>query len=173
MDKVCVDNCCAGKSNKRKSLNINEFDPCNPETVYFITIPVAIETIALYEDEFSEKIVVAIYQFWRKELFYIYSYCLMPDHLHLAVSLKPNHKTNKCLNIVEVIDALKQYTTETAQYYGLDGSLWDETCYDNTALLNDKLNSKLEHILNNPVRKHLVKKKEEWQFSGMIDPLPS
>ena len=91
----------------------------------------------------------------------------MPDHLHIAVSPKDSK------NLSTIIKEFKTYTTQIGwKYMGIKGKLWQKSYYDHIARRQEDLVSICRYILANPVRKELVEDDEDWQYSGMIDPLP-
>lgn len=96
----------------------------------------------------------------------IYAYCLMPDHLHLLISpLKSG------INISKFVGNFKSKTTRIAWKHGLKGKLWQGRFYDHIIRKTESLKKTGEYILNNPVRKGLVAKWEDYQFSGVMDPI--
>src|SRR3990172_114804 len=57
---------------------------------------------------------------WR-----LYCYCLMPDHLHLAVSPEPQKD-----DLSRLLQRFKSFTTRLAWRHGYRGALWQRSYYD-------------------------------------------
>ena len=96
----------------------------------------------------------------------IYVYCLMPDHLHLLIS-----PLESGVNISKFVGSFKSKTTRIAWEYGLRGKVWQGRFYDHIIRKTESLQKAGEYILNNPVRKGLVAKLEDYPFSGLVDPI--
>ena len=99
---------------------------------------------------------------WR-----VYAYCLMPDHLHLAVSPQPSSG-----GLFRIMQGFKSYTTRLGWQRGLRQGLWQRSYYDHIARREEDLAGICEYILANPVRSGLVSDPACWPYSGMPDPLP-
>ncbi len=90
----------------------------------------------------------------------ILAYCLMPNHVHLAVI---PFALNSLLN------AFKACHMRYSQYYNRKkmsvGHIWQGR-FHSCALDEKHLYAAIRYIENNPVRAGLVKKAEEWQWSS-------
>ncbi|MDI6759354.1 MAG: transposase [Candidatus Brocadiaceae bacterium] len=100
--------------------------------------------------------------------FSLYVYCAMPDHLHLLLS--PGESS---LSVSRIIQAFK---STTARWYNklpnIDkggSNLWQKHFYDHIVRREEDLRDIAVYILENPVRKGLVAKWEDYPFCGIID----
>ncbi len=88
-------------------------------------------------------------------------YCFMPDHQHLIVSGR-----QKDSNIWSTVVKYKQ---KTGFLLAKDTSLrWQKDFYDHTMKSNRDVTTQVKYILDNPVRKGLVKSWEEYPYKGSI-----
>jgi putative transposase len=55
---------------------------------------------------------------------------------------------------------------------GRQGKLWQPRYFDHIVRAEEDLRAIAEYILNNPVRKGLVERAENWPWSGHMNPLP-
>lgn len=129
------------------------------------------------------KLAVAVIDalLWRraKHHWQLFCYCLMPDHLHFIVQL-PDHDAAivnagaRGVAPVGVLDHLgdfKKYTT-TQVWWMLGGKskLWQASSYDCIIRYNDKIESAVDYVLHNPVRKGLVDEWADHPYTRTVDP---
>lgn len=97
----------------------------------------------------------------------VFTYCLMPDHLHFLVS--------PCEDGVSVLTFTDQYkgkATNGSWQFGWRGKLWQPRYYDHIVRNDESLLEIAQYILDDPVRKGLVERAEDWPWSGHMNPLP-
>jgi len=152
---------------RRQRLRLPDFDYSDPNYVYFLTLCADGAQQPFANDALAQAVVEALLFRYRQGEFRLYVYCLMPDHLHLALSPCPGHGT-----VSRVIQGFKSYTTRLAWQHGIQGKLWQRSFYDHIARRSEDLLAICRYILANPVRKGLVETPEDWPYSGMLDPLP-
>ncbi|MDO8689248.1 MAG: transposase [Dehalococcoidia bacterium] len=93
--------------------------------------------------------------------------CLMPDHLHLALSPIPGRG-----DIPHLLQGFKSYTTRLAWKHELQGVLWQRRYYDHVARREKDAAAICRYILENPVRKGLVTDAAAWPYSGVPHVMP-
>jgi len=151
----------------RKRLRIDGFDYSQGEYVFFATLCARHKTNPFADVRLAEHVVDALNWSREHERWRVYCFCLMPDHLHLAIS--PGRPG---ANLSWTIQAFKRWTTRTAWGCGIHGQLWQRSWYDHVARREEDLVAICEYILCNPVRRGLVEKPGDWRWSGMLDALP-
>ena len=147
----------------RKSNRVKRFD-YSSEHAYFITICADKKKNTFKVNEFNEQIIQLIKAYKDKIGFKVYVYCLMPDHLHLLIN-----PANCGKSISSFIGGFKSISTRIAWTYGIKGKLWQGRYYDHILRKNENLFNVGQYILNNPVRKGLVKRWEDYGLCGIID----
>ena len=85
--------------------------------------------------------------------FSIYAYVLMPDHLHALLSFPPSGKTLKL-----IISKWKEWTAKEL------GIVWQRDFFEHRLRHDESRREKADYILQNPVRKKLVARPEDWPF---------
>ena len=119
----------------------------NNRNKYFTNPETAILTVKLITDTYLTKQAILV------------AYCLMPDHLHLLIA--PNK-----LSLVRVIQAWKSYSTKMIQkHLKISGSIWQRSFYDHALRKEEDLGKVANYILENPVRKELVKDWRDYPYS--------
>jgi putative transposase len=100
-------------------------------------------------------------------------YVLMPDHIHLFVSvsgLSPKNSASR--NFIQPlskwVQALKGVLSRVWRAEGLKGPFWQKSFFDHMLRSSESYSQKWEYTRANPVRAGLVKKTEEWPYQGEI-----
>jgi REP element-mobilizing transposase RayT len=86
----------------------------------------------------------------------VHAYCLMPDHLHVVVSVKQADG-----DVAKWIWYVKR---ETSKMLGAAG-MWQRSYWDTHAREDEDLEAAVEYLLANPVRKKLCDSWHEWPHS--------
>src|SRR5688572_22767183 len=86
------------------------------------------------------------------------AYCFMPDHVHKVIKARTSTSDAK-----KYIKLAKQYS---GFYYSkaFGSRLWQRYGYDRVALRDDEPRAWVRYIIENPVRKGLVEKVEDYPF---------
>jgi len=147
-------------------MRLAEVSYSSPETVYFATLCARDKKDVFLHEGLAGVVVESL--IWCREngRFRIYAYCLMPDHLHMAVS-----PYDYCPCLSDSIGAFKSHTTRESWRLGFSGQLWQRSWYDHIARRGEDIGAICAYILQNPVRKGLISENDEWPHSGMPDPL--
>jgi len=151
----------------RKRLRLKNVDYANPARVYFITACAIKNTSPFSRAEIADQVVSSLLYLRQKYRFHLYVYCLMPDHLHLALS-----PTRESGSISEIVLRLKSFTTKFAHDHGIEGHIWQKSFYDHIVRSNEGLLDICRYILANPVRKGLTERVGQWPYAGPVDSLP-
>jgi putative transposase len=149
-------------SRRKNSLRLKHFDYSTPRA-YFITICSHEGKKVFSNKELARAIIKCLKENKAKRDFKIYVYCLMPDHLHILL--------NPCDSNVPVSRFTQAFKSQTGFWYKKQhgAPLWQRGFYDHIVRKNENLIRIAQYILNNPVRKGLVKEAEQYPYSGMID----
>jgi putative transposase len=91
--------------------------------------------------------------------FVVAGYVLMPEHVHLLVG-EPRRSS---LSIA--LQVLKQQTSRKLKQRG-EVQFWQRRYYDFNVWSEEKRVEKLRYMHRNPVKRGLVEKPEQWQWSS-------
>ena len=97
----------------------------------------------------------------------VFTYCLMPDHLHFLVSPRRDG-----VSVLTFVNQYKGKTTNFSWRVGWQGKLWQPRYYDHIVRSDASLRAIAEYIIDNPVRRRLVDYADDWLWSGCMTPLP-
>jgi putative transposase len=93
--------------------------------------------------------------------FYINAYVVMPEHVHLLIS-EPERST-----LAVAVQMVKQIVSrKLALHKSRVGAFWQRRYYDFNVWSEKKFYEKMEYIHQNPVRRGLVARAEDWQWSS-------
>jgi putative transposase len=156
------------KTDRRKPIRLKNFDYKGSEFVFFITICTANKQACFSNGEVA-KIVIDEIEFRRiHNEVKVFCFCLMPDHLHVLLSLTENYQES----LQNWVSAFKRYTSKQVnELFGVK-PLWQKNFYDHVVRKDESLLKIAEYIVNNPVRKGLASDWQKYPYSRMVDPLP-
>jgi putative transposase len=92
--------------------------------------------------------------------FNVYAYCFMPDHLHLILAGESDSA-----QVSPVVQAFKSLAAAAGRKMGVF-DLWQQGYYDHVLRSGESMDAAAGYIFMNPVRAGLVRRAEEWPFSG-------
>ena len=122
--------------------------------VYFITINCQERTrnqLAL--PDVAERLFETVRRRQEKFLWWPYVFMLMPDHLHALLSFPPSDKP-----IRSIVSKWKEWTAKET------GIRWQLDFFEHRLRHDESRRQKADYILENPVRKKLVARPEDWTF---------
>lgn len=127
--------------------------------IYFITINCRVRTANQLA---TEKIAAELFETVRhrqnQRLWWPHIFLLMPDHLHALISFPPAGKT-----IQSIVSQWKEWTAKAA------GIGWQRDFFEHRLRHDESRAVKANYILENPVRKKLVSRSEDWPYKYFAD----
>jgi len=85
---------------------------------------------------------------------------VMPDHVHLIFTPLVDHEAMEIYSLANIMDAIKGASAHKInQALGRKGRVWQPESFDHVLRSSESLDVKIQYLLENPVRKGLVK---EW-----------
>jgi putative transposase len=135
--------------------------------VYFMTIRAYQNQSPFVRGDLSQRVIDVLREEDKRQNCAVFTYCLMPDHLHFLVSPRQDG-----ISALTFTDQFKGMATNCSWTVGWRGKLWQPRYFDHIVRTEEDLWAIDDYILNNPVRKGLVERAEDWLWSGHISPLP-
>ena len=93
----------------------------------------------------------------------VYCLCVMPDHLHAVVMVEQGGR-----NLAALVRGVKTRVTLATRRTKV-GPLWHASFHDHIVRDNEGLRATCTYVVNNPVRKGLVRKWEDYPFAWLSD----
>ena len=91
-------------------------------------------------------------------------YVLMPNHLHLFVSVNE-------ISLSNWVKSLKNTLSKTLRTLGCDAPHWQKGFFDHLLRSGESYSQKWDYVRENPVRAGLVAIPEDWPYAGEIHDL--
>lgn len=127
---------------------------------YFITVNAEGRRPIIANEDVVRDLLDTLRAACMSQIFDIYAYCFMPDHIHLEpVGLTPE------ADLIEFMRTWKGTSTVPLREVGLNGAL-QKGFYDHILRPDDREDAVAWYILNNPVRRGLVNDLRQWPYSG-------
>ena len=145
---------------------------------YFFTLCARHQGAPFTDVELAKAVVDSL--LWRKQKHHwrLYTLCLMPDHLHCLLSLE-RHEVSYINGgarvilpegILNQVAGFKSFTTTQIWWkQGGKGPLWQRSSYDRVIRHNQSIQHAASYILDNPVRKGIVKQWQDYPYSRIVD----
>lgn len=150
-------------------MHLRDFDYEGSGHVYFLTICTADkQSFFLIKPIIKSVLGELAFRSQTTREIHLYCYCIMPDHIHLLLSLTDNYKRN----LPNWVAAFKRYIAREMNEVFQIKPFWQKNFYDHVVRKEEDLTQIAEYILNNPVRKGMAIKWEDYPYSRMVDPLP-
>jgi len=134
--------------------------------IYIKEYPYVVTTVTLHREPiFKESLTAgivldAILFGRRQQWYYLLSFVIMPDHMHLIIIPRDR-------NISECMKSIKGFSARRINSV-LDrkGSIWQNGFYDYILDNEEKVLSRIRYIEDNPVRKGMVSCPEDYHYSS-------
>ena len=90
----------------------------------------------------------------------------MPDHVHIILTPLINHSEQEIFSLIEIMRGIKGASARAInQLLGRHGPVWQEESFDHVLRSSEGLDSKIEYVLQNPVRKGLVNSWQKYRWA--------
>jgi len=156
------------RSQYRKRIHLKGFDYSDTSSIYFIALCTANKK-PYFETEKLTQIIEDEMEFRRVAgQIKLYCYCIMPDHLHILLSLTSSYRKS----LQDWVSTFKRYTSRTVNTSFGISPLWQKNFYDHIVRREESLLKMVEYILNNPIRKGMASEWHAYPHSKVVDPLP-
>jgi len=99
----------------------------------------------------------------------LYAVVVMPDHVHLLLTPRRDSE-GWPFPLVDILQCMKSATAHRInKLLHLSGPVWEEESFDHVLRSDESLKEKCEYIRQNPVRRGLVQRPEEYHWLW-VDP---
>jgi REP element-mobilizing transposase RayT len=127
--------------------------------IYFITINCAVRgSNQLALPQVAHPLFETVEHRQQNGLWWPHLFLVMPDHVHALISFPPSGKP-----LQSVISKWKEWTAKQL------GIVWQRDFFEHRLRREESRREKADYILNNPVRKGLVSRAEDWPYVYFAD----
>jgi REP element-mobilizing transposase RayT len=89
---------------------------------------------------------------------------VMPDHVHMIFTPLENER-NEPFSFEEIVGAIKGASSHSVnKALKRSGTVWQDESFDHVIRHADSLEQKIEYVRQNPVRKGLVSRPEDYRW---------
>ncbi len=104
------------------------------------------------------EIVANALHYFDGERYHLHAWCIMPNHVHVVVSLLPGRELSK------VIKSWKGFTArEINKVLGREGRFWQRDYYDRLIRDDGEFERRVQYVIDNPAKAGL----RDWQWVWM------
>jgi len=148
---------------KSRSIRLPNYDYSKDRPVHVTICTNNKENI--FDSNVHANIVISELLKTAKDLrFRILCYCLMPDHLHVIISPGDSN-----LPLSKFLNTFKGRTTTIFRTMKGFEKIWQRSAFDHIIRAEEGLKAVIEYIINNPVRKGIVEKAEDYTYSKWFE----
>ena len=134
-------------------------------TTYFITICAHMQQNLFQRDEVAQLMIATFFKYRDAGEFDLHEYVVMPNHVHLLLSINEQQKLGR------VIQLIKGGFSHSLRESGIIfRAVWEQRYYDRRVRDAQEFAEISRYIRQNPVRKHLVDRAEEYPYSSAGKP---
>jgi len=133
-----------------------------PDLPCFVTIATKGKQAIFSQRNLAENFVALLTTMCKEDGIPLYAYCVMPDHVHFLLS------ASRTRGIIEFVREIKSRSTKLAWQHGCQGIIWQRSFYDHFLRRDEDCMLVAEYIIDNPVRKGIVERWEDYPFSGSL-----
>ncbi len=134
---------------------------------YFVTICVDRKRNIFINNELVNLCITILHDLAEKYLFDIWVYCFMPDHLHILCEGRDEKSDfRKFISVFKQKSSYYVVRTFKFAFYKNMTKLWQENYFERVLRKEEDTIDVVKYILNNPVRKGLVKEYSNYPYSG-------
>jgi REP element-mobilizing transposase RayT len=90
---------------------------------------------------------------------------VMPDHVHLILTPQVDESQRTIISLVEIMKAIKGASSHVInRRAGRHSTVWQEESFDRVVRSSESLDAKVAYVLDNPVRRGLVRDWREYKW---------
>jgi REP element-mobilizing transposase RayT len=132
-----------------------------PGSVYFITWRCLTGKNLSSEER---TITLDAIRHWHGIKWQLYAAVIMPEHVH-ALAQPLNQPTEGTFSLAEILHSIKRFSARKInQGRGMQGSLWQDECFDRIVRDEAEFLEKWQYIRNNPVKAALASAAEDYPW---------
>jgi putative transposase len=135
--------------------------------IYLREYPYMVTTVTAKREPIFEKskaadIVLEAILFGKsQEWYYLLSFVIMPDHVHLVVIPREKNISPECMKSIKGFSARR-----INELLERKGSIWENGFYDYVLEGEEKTLSRMKYVEDNPIRKGIVARAEDYAYSS-------
>ena len=139
---------------------------------FFVTSSIAGKRNLLQSDRSATLFVRTLYDYREQGKFRLHEFVVMPDHFHLLMTVEYDLTVERAMQFIK-----GGFAFRAGQELGFKAPVWQKGFSEVRVLDAEAFARVADYIRNNPVRRGLVSKAEEFPYSSarpefQVDPAP-
>lgn len=147
---------------RRKHIRLDATNYTQTDTICSTTIAVKDRQFVFSNPSVATAAVDVLVGLSHQQSVKIFVYCIMPDHVHLVIS-----PSEDC-DIPTFVARFKNLAQRGAWKLGVQGAFWQPRFWDHFVRRDEGLENVVQYVLDNPVRKGLVRRWQDYPFVGSL-----
>ncbi len=95
---------------------------------------------------------------------------VMPDHVHVILVPLVNTDGMEVYSLAQITDAIKGASAHKInRFFGRRGHVWQAESFDHVLRSSESLDQKIQYVLDNPIRRGLVRSTAEYPWVFTLD----
>jgi putative transposase len=128
---------------------------------YFITICAHMQQNLFQRHEVAELMVATSFNYRDAGEFELHEYVVMPNHIHLLLSLDDQQQLGRVIQLIK--GGFSHLLRENGIVFR---AVWEQRYYDRRVTDENEFAEFTRYIRQNPMRKHLAERSEDYQYSS-------
>jgi REP element-mobilizing transposase RayT len=121
----------------------------------------------------ARKIVLSSCLHDHRQKYELHVAVVMPDHVHMILTPIVDEVRAEVFSLVEILRTIKSASAHKInRAMGRAGTVWMEESFDRVLRSPEKLDGRIDYILENPVRKGLASRSDEYPWAWRRTELP-
>ncbi len=113
----------------------------------------------------ARKTVLDACLFTHKKSHYLHVAVVMPDHVHMIFTPLVDMSRKAVVSLAEIMKPIKSFSShQITKRFGVKSPVWQEESFDHVARSWDSLEAKIDYVLQNPVRRGLVARWQDYPW---------
>jgi putative transposase len=143
----------------RPSRNSMPEDILNPRRTFFVTTKTSMGRRLLQSERNAELMIDVLRSLVREGAFDLHDFVVMPDHLHLLLSVDAQMTIEKAMQLIK-----GRFSHRLSQEFEYKGEVWQRGFDEVHVMDRESFDNHREYIAQNPVKAGLVSSVEEFPF---------
>jgi REP element-mobilizing transposase RayT len=136
-----------------------------PGSVYFLTWRCKRGEVLSPEER---SITLGALRHWDGLKWTVYAAVVMPDHVHIIAQPLQKSEGGGVFDLAEIIHSIKSFSVhQINRQRGSRGSIWQDERFDRVVRNDLEFLEKWQYIINNPLKKELVQRPEDYTWLYM------
>lgn len=128
---------------------------------YFVTTNIKERSQIFTHPDTAQTVINSIYFLRAKGYLKLHAFVIMPDHLHLIISIPSNKK------LPQIMHSLKSFSSKQInKLTGRTGKVWQDGYYAYGIRGPKDMKVKIRYLLENPIRKGLTEDITAYSYSS-------